>query len=265
MKNKTFSKKRVWIIVIALFGILLLVTRASSGSNGYNIPIPEGGKIVFFNDNTGENLFSINHNGEFTWSVGTSQGEGVLSTESYDSENNQTLIWVNGGNFTEAGIEDATTINASGELFYVNSVINDTHLYGLGELAFSGISNWTYKINAYFDIAGTDTDERGYSVSKDGLWQWSLYSPSSKYSNENNFCLASRNNSFADLMCAKQEGIIEYYSPIQLSTTFDKPNCNELTRGALYYLRGEAGQDDKLQVCTKNSTEDYGWRNSSLI
>jgi hypothetical protein len=271
MKNKKFIKKTIMGVIIALSTLFLIATAFSqilqpikADNSDYRIPVPDSGNILFFNDNTGETLFSINHNGEFIWNVGTSVGKGILSAKSYDSENNRTLIEVIGGNFTEAGIKDATTINVLGEVFYVDSIINDTALYGLGELTFSDASNWNYRINAYFDIAGIDTDERGYSISKNGLWQWAMYSPSSTKANENNFCIASRNNSFADLMCAKQEGIIEYYSPIQLSPTIAKSICSELTRGSIYYLRGETGQDDKVQVCTKDSSDNYDWKNLSL-
>ena len=47
---------------------------------------------------------------------------------------------------------------------------------------------------------------------------------------------------------------------LQLDTTKPQPACDAESRGKIWFVKGDPGVADTLEVCAKNASDEYGWR-----
>jgi len=54
---------------------------------------------------------------------------------------------------------------------------------------------------------------------------------------------------------------LEFNGGVRLNTLTLKPTCDATTRGTFWVTLGGAGVEDLGEVCTKDASEVYAWRN----
>ena len=55
-------------------------------------------------------------------------------------------------------------------------------------------------------------------------------------------------------------GALSTNGGVILSTSGSQPDCNSASRGMLWFIQGEAGVKDSLQICAKDAGDAYAWR-----
>lgn len=53
---------------------------------------------------------------------------------------------------------------------------------------------------------------------------------------------------------------LEVNGGVKLNTTATRPTCNSNVRGVIWFTQGTTGVADKLEVCSKDASENYAWR-----
>ena len=126
---------------------------------------------------------------------------GNLTTGAYNPIDDITLVDITDGN--TYGFDAGALINVTGTLYYVSLMNNATSFYIGGNQVFTN-QPWSVKQAPYIDVSGGSSEERGYSWSDSGAWQFAQYIPDD--SNNDQLCIASSTNPLGNIMCYSQNG-----------------------------------------------------------
>lgn len=94
-----------------------------------------------------------------------------LTTDGYNSSLGITLV--HASSTLPESLTDASDVSVNGNSYYVFQSINSTAFYINGNHSFS-TTNWSFFQAPYVDVNGPATSERGYSISTNNQWQWSM-------------------------------------------------------------------------------------------
>lgn len=146
------------------------------------------------------------YNQAFTVRSSLKSVSGNLTCSTYNSTSNTTLC--SSTSVLPEPLVDASTIwNGTTNLYYVFNIASNTSLYVIGNRTGIKLTNWSYKQAPYIDVNGDSTEERGYTISSNGSWEWAMYSPYD--TNNSQFCVQNRNawfNNQSDAFCIDTSG-----------------------------------------------------------
>lgn len=198
-------------------------------------------QMVGINMNQGEET----HAQAFTVQSLNNHVNGTLtSTGIYNSTINTTIF--TSSTIIPNNLVDASSIyNSSIYKYYVFNKINNTALLIIGNIT-AGIilSNWSYKQAPYIDVNGGQEEERGYTISENGVWKWAVLTPNND--NSSSLCFQSSEKYFTST---------EFNCQLQLNTNGD------VDIGGTLNAKGFYGEIYNITSTTKTLTTQNVWYN----